>query len=133
MNLIVSTISLLHYYVARGTTVLMSCPSPVLEFPEDLASNPERGSTSQEKSTQEEREKGTLSALYINAAVIPESPAEPASQVALEQVDADVRVMVAGAEVQPLFFQAQEMGMGLGGPLGGFIADRYVTAYLSQG
>lgn len=44
-----------------------------------------------------------MSALYITVIQIPDSPGEPASQIPAEQVDADVRMMMVGAEVQPHF------------------------------
>ncbi|THG92475.1 hypothetical protein EW145_g8701, partial [Phellinidium pouzarii] len=47
-------------------------PQPI-EFPETIDASP-RGSQSQEKDAQEERERGTLGALYLTAAQIPDSP-----------------------------------------------------------
>lgn len=73
----------------------------VIEFPPDLDPS-ERGKSSQEKNVQEERENSTLGALYMDGD-IPSSPGEPSSQIPIEQVDKDIRVMVAGADIQPFF------------------------------
>ncbi|KAH8115813.1 hypothetical protein DFH11DRAFT_1543264 [Phellopilus nigrolimitatus] len=81
-----------------------------IEFPEDIeASIRPRGCDSLEKDAQEEREKSTLGSLYINAAQIPDSPAEPVNQIAADAVDASVRTMIVGAEIQPFFQQAMSV------------------------
>lgn len=63
----------------------------------------ERGINSTERRDQEEREKSTLGALYMTDAQIPESPAEPASQINEEETDVNVVHMSAGTEIQPFF------------------------------
>ena len=57
-----------------------------------------------EKTTQEEREQTALGALYMNAAQIPESPAEPAAMILEEDVDADVKMMTVGPESDMIFW-----------------------------
>lgn len=82
----------------------------MIEVPEDItgAVRP-RGEGSQQKEIQEEREKNTLGALYISAAQIPDSPAEPSGQIMIEQVDLEVKSMRAGVEIQPFFQQAMSV------------------------
>ena len=65
----------------------------------------ERGVQSEEKNAQEEREKNTLSALYI-AGQIPDTPGEPATQIPADEVDKEVKPMLAGGEIQPFFTNA---------------------------
>ncbi|KAH9853393.1 hypothetical protein C2E23DRAFT_728801, partial [Lenzites betulinus] len=78
-------------------------PQP-LEMPPELEIPP-RGGESQERAAQEEREQTALVASYASAAQIPDSPAEPPTQIPDEQVDADVRVMLAGEDVEGLFWE----------------------------
>ncbi|KAI0318105.1 hypothetical protein OF83DRAFT_1163608 [Amylostereum chailletii] len=75
-------------------------PNPV-ELEEDRI----RGSDSQEKVVQEQREATALGAMYLSAAQIPDSPAEPSTQLSQEQVDAEVRVMFSGAELEGVVSQ----------------------------
>ncbi|EJD00835.1 uncharacterized protein FOMMEDRAFT_147563 [Fomitiporia mediterranea MF3/22] len=79
-----------------------------IEFPSDIDST-ERGGQSEEKSVQEEREKNTLRADYYAEDQIPETPGEPLSQIALEQVDTEARTMVVGADIQPFFQHAMSV------------------------
>lgn len=79
-----------------------------LEFPADIDST-ERGAQSQEKFTQEEREKDTLNAVYFSESDIPDTPGEPATQIPVDQVDSDACMMVVGADVQPFFQQAMSV------------------------
>ena len=80
---------------------------PAVEIPSDveLQVRP-RGCDSEEKAVQEEREKSALEVLYVLAEQIPESPAEPGSQIPLDQVDVSAKTMLAGVDVQPFFQQA---------------------------
>lgn len=64
----------------------------------------QRGLQSMEKTTQEEREQTALGALYMNAAQIPDSPAEPATMILEEDVDADVKMMTVGPESDMIFW-----------------------------
>lgn len=82
--------------------------SIALEYPEDIDST-EHGASSQEKTVQEEREKNALGAIYFDGSQIPDTPGEPASQIPFDQVDRDVRAMVAGPEIQPFFQQAMSV------------------------
>ncbi|EED79321.1 predicted protein [Postia placenta Mad-698-R] len=63
-----------------------------------------RGENSQEKAVQEAREQSALVALYTLPNQIPESPAEPSTQIPDEQVDEGVRIMLTGAEVDVVFW-----------------------------
>ncbi|KAJ7179627.1 hypothetical protein C8R46DRAFT_1160152 [Mycena filopes] len=67
-------------------------------------SEPLRGSQSQEKATQEQREQTALVSLYMSPSSIPDSPAEPSSVITDEEVDKDVREMTAGPEVDAVFW-----------------------------
>ncbi|KAH9950148.1 hypothetical protein B0H21DRAFT_725032 [Amylocystis lapponica] len=77
-------------------------PIPV-DIPGHIDLRP-RGEESTEKDTQEQREQAALVALYTTAAQIPESPAEPPSQIPEEQVDEDVKLMLTGPEVDMVFW-----------------------------
>ena len=65
---------------------------------------PPRGGESQEKTTQEQRELTALGAMYLSLQQIPESPAEPATQIQPELVDEHVLTMLVGPDVDSLFF-----------------------------
>ncbi|KAF9242941.1 hypothetical protein BU15DRAFT_43603 [Melanogaster broomeanus] len=64
----------------------------------------QRGQQSSEKTTQEEREQTALGALYMSAAQIPDSPGEPSTTIAEEEVDVDVRMMTVGPECDQVFW-----------------------------
>ena len=79
----------------------------VIGLPPELESTLRpRGVDSQEKFTQEEREKTALSSLYVSNDQIPDTPTEPSSQVLVEETDANVKTMIAGVEIQPFFSHA---------------------------
>jgi protein phosphatase 1 regulatory subunit 10 len=61
-----------------------------------------RGESSQEKVMQEEREKSALNALYMSPSQIPDSPAEPTSQIPEDEVDTNMKHMLSGNEVREL-------------------------------
>lgn len=63
-----------------------------------------RGEASQERLAQEEREKTALGALYMSAAQIPDSPAEPPVIIPDDQVDATIRLMITGPDVDSIFW-----------------------------
>ncbi|XP_006459803.1 hypothetical protein AGABI2DRAFT_191644 [Agaricus bisporus var. bisporus H97] len=67
----------------------------MLEIPPDIEV-PVRGEGSQEKATQEQREQTALSAVYMTAQMIPDSPAEPVVILPEEEVDKDVVTMICG-------------------------------------
>ncbi|KZT38930.1 hypothetical protein SISSUDRAFT_1046253 [Sistotremastrum suecicum HHB10207 ss-3] len=71
----------------------------LLELPPDTLIP--RGEDSIEKTTQEEREKSALGALYMSSAQIPDSPFEP-SVLPPENPDAEAKPMLTGAEVDSL-------------------------------
>ena len=75
-----------------------------LEMPPDLQIPP-RGSESTERAAQEEREQSALVVLYSSLAQIPDSPAEPPTQIPEEQVDEGVCMMLTGPEVDAVFWQ----------------------------
>ncbi|KAH9843789.1 uncharacterized protein C8Q71DRAFT_730057 [Rhodofomes roseus] len=77
----------------------------LLEMPPEIDVRP-RGEESQEKATQEEREQGALVALYVSEAQIPASPDEPPTQLAEEQADEGVKVMLTGPDVDAIFWTA---------------------------
>ncbi|KAF9526266.1 hypothetical protein CPB83DRAFT_858083 [Crepidotus variabilis] len=84
--------------------------------PEPDPSNPRilpRGSSSQEKATQDEREAASLSAIYA-ANQIPDSPAEPASVISEEDAMKDAKDMELGEEFTNQFFPNGSMDMGTG-------------------
>ncbi|KAF7330885.1 hypothetical protein MVEN_02428000 [Mycena venus] len=64
----------------------------------------ERGSQSEEKTTQEQREQTALVSLYMSPSSIPDSPAEPSVIIPDEDVDKDVREMTTGPEVDTVFW-----------------------------
>ncbi|RPD62110.1 hypothetical protein L226DRAFT_535485 [Lentinus tigrinus ALCF2SS1-7] len=78
-------------------------PQP-LEMPPDLQIPP-RGGESTERAAQEEREQSALVVLYSSPAQIPDSPAEPPTQIPEEQVDEGVCIMLTGPEVDAVFWQ----------------------------
>lgn len=85
--------------------------------PEPDPSNPRvlpRGSSSQEKAFQDEREATALSAVYMTSSQIPESPAEPASVTPDEDDMKDATEMVLGEEFTSLFFPNGEAEVGIG-------------------
>lgn len=93
----------------------------VLEFPGDIQLLPPRGSNSQERDAQEEREKSSLEVLYVNSNQVPDTPGEPSSQIPLEHVDAGAKTMLAGSEIQPFFQSAMSVSQLVGqlkGPIG---------------
>lgn len=51
---------------------------------------------------QEEREKSALNALYMTPSQIPDSPAEPTSQIPEDEVDINAKIMLSGSEVRDL-------------------------------
>lgn len=75
----------------------------VLDTPRDIELRP-RGEASQERLDQEEREKTALGALYMTLVQIPDSPAEPPAIILDEEVDALVRPMVTGPDVDSMFW-----------------------------
>ncbi|KAI0959243.1 hypothetical protein AcW1_004123 [Taiwanofungus camphoratus] len=75
----------------------------LIDIPPDIEIRT-RGEDSLEKLTQEEREQSALVALYMSAATIPDSPAEPPSQISEEQVDEGVRRMLTGPNVDSIFW-----------------------------
>ncbi|KZT12682.1 uncharacterized protein LAESUDRAFT_640450 [Laetiporus sulphureus 93-53] len=75
----------------------------LIEIPSDIELRP-RGEESQEKAAQEEREQSALVAIYVSPAQIPDSPAEPPTQISEEQVDEGVRVMLTGPDVDAIFW-----------------------------
>lgn len=75
--------------------------------PEPDPSNPRvmpRGSSSQEKTIQEEREQSALSAVYVTSSQIPDSPAEPADVITEEEASKDAKAMELGEEFTNQFF-----------------------------
>ncbi|EIW62239.1 uncharacterized protein TRAVEDRAFT_70389 [Trametes versicolor FP-101664 SS1] len=74
-----------------------------LEMPPEI-DFPPRGSQSQERDAQEEREQTALVASYASPAQIPDSPAEPPAQMPEEQVDEGVRLMLTGTDVDAIFW-----------------------------
>jgi len=74
-----------------------------MDIPIDIDLTP-RGLQSVEKMAQEEREQTALGALYMNAAQIPDSPAEPTVTMSEEDVDASVKMMTVGAESDIVFW-----------------------------
>ncbi|KLO15716.1 hypothetical protein SCHPADRAFT_870627 [Schizopora paradoxa] len=85
-----------------------------IQFPEDIQQQPLRGSSSQERDAQEEREKSSLEVLYVNVSQVPETPAEPTTQIPIEQVDAEAKTMMAGSEIQPFFASAMSVSQLVG-------------------
>ncbi|KAI8984940.1 hypothetical protein BD414DRAFT_523025 [Trametes punicea] len=77
-------------------------PQP-LQMPTEI-DIPPRGGESQERAAQEEREQSALVVSYASPAQIPDSPAEPPTQVPEEQVDEGVRLMLTGPEVDAIFW-----------------------------
>ncbi|KAF8450984.1 hypothetical protein L210DRAFT_3470435 [Boletus edulis BED1] len=74
-----------------------------IDIPIDIELMP-RGLESVEKIAQAEREQTALGALYMNAAQIPDSPAELAATISEEDVDASVKMMTVGAESDIVFW-----------------------------
>jgi len=69
----------------------------VIDRPAEIESTaPTRGERSQEKTTQEQRERTALSAVYMTLQMIPDSPAEPAVLIPEEEVDREVVTMICG-------------------------------------
>ena len=75
----------------------------MVEIPSDIDLR-DRGENSTEKVTQEKREQTALSALYISAAHIPESPGEASYTLLEGEVDKDVQHMIVGPEVDSIFW-----------------------------
>lgn len=73
-------------------------------MPEDIPDQGQRGSESQERATQEQREQTALVSLYMSPSSIPDSPAEPSVVILDEEVDKDVREMTTGPEVDSVFW-----------------------------
>ncbi|KAH9942986.1 uncharacterized protein BXZ73DRAFT_87435 [Epithele typhae] len=67
-----------------------------------------RGSKSQECAAQEERELSALVVLYTSPAQIPDSPAEPSSQLSEEQTDEGVCLMTTGHDADGIFWDGGE-------------------------
>ena len=67
----------------------------MIDVPTDIGV-PSKGRDSIERVKQEEREQTALGALYLTATDLPDSPAEPDFQIPEEQVDAEVKSMLAG-------------------------------------
>ncbi|KAF6762518.1 hypothetical protein DFP72DRAFT_841656 [Ephemerocybe angulata] len=84
-----------------------------LRFPHPDLDKP-RGVNSQEKDAQAKREQTALGALYMNLSQVPESPAEPTSVIAEDQVDVNVVTMHVGDVNEELFFPPESMGMDMG-------------------
>ncbi|KAJ3473772.1 hypothetical protein NLI96_g12832 [Meripilus lineatus] len=93
----------------------------LIEIPGDIDVT-QKGKDSLEKETQEKREQTALTAMYMSTAQIPESPAEPATQILESQVDVEVRTMLTGPESEALF--------GEGGPA--LQPDPMVTASVAE-
>ena len=93
----------------------------MIEIPGDIDVT-QKGKDSLEKETQEKREQTALTAMYMSTAQIPESPAEPATQILESQVDVEVRTMLTGPESEALF--------GEGGPA--LQPDPMVTASVAE-
>lgn len=75
----------------------------ILEIPSEIEI-PERGKDSVEKIVQDEREKVALGALYMTEAQIPETAGEPTSTLPDDQVDAQVKAMLVGQDMEALFW-----------------------------
>ncbi|KAI0699812.1 hypothetical protein BC835DRAFT_1405015 [Cytidiella melzeri] len=75
---------------------------PLLEMPPKLEV-PERGKDSVERLAQEEREMTALGAAYMSDAHIPDSGAEPSSQIPEDQVDEGMQLMQVGPELEAYF------------------------------
>ncbi len=74
----------------------------VVEMPPELEVPP-RGKDSVEIKVQEEREQTALGAVYMGGQ-IQESAAEPSLQIPEEQVDAEVKTMLTGPDVDTIFW-----------------------------
>ncbi|CAA7259583.1 unnamed protein product [Cyclocybe aegerita] len=72
--------------------------------PDPHQRRPERGYASQERSAQEEREQTALSAIYMSASQIPDSPAEPGTVLTEEETDKDVPQIQVGSELEVIFW-----------------------------
>ncbi|RXW24227.1 hypothetical protein EST38_g1618 [Candolleomyces aberdarensis] len=87
----------------------------VMDWSEPLPLDPQnelRGSNSEEKNIQEQREQSSLGALY-KSSQIPESPGEPSSVLTEEETDQNVTRMILGEENDALFWHsanAAELG-----------------------
>lgn len=88
----------LHDKAYRSSMVAIDIP--------DTVNSDARGKESQEKITQEEREQTALGALYMSAAHIPDSPAEPAHVIPDEEVDVEVKLMDVGEVANAIFGSA---------------------------
>ncbi|KAJ3493044.1 hypothetical protein NLJ89_g11104 [Agrocybe chaxingu] len=86
-------ICLKKWWIGQNLCWLNSPPDP-----DPLQRRPERGYASQERSVQEEREQTALSAIYMSASQIPDSPAEPATVLTEEETDKDVPLIQVGSE-----------------------------------
>ncbi|KAK7061264.1 hypothetical protein R3P38DRAFT_3488838 [Favolaschia claudopus] len=85
----------------------------LIEMPGDLPQQIERGSSSQEKGTQEQREQTALVALYMSPSSIPDSPAEPSVVIPEEDVDKEVTEMTTGPDVDTVFWSGPAMPVDL--------------------
>lgn len=83
----------------------------VLDIPPEI-DLPERGTGSEEKAVQEAREQTALSALYMSAADVPDSPAEPPAPAPDGAPDKDVVVMLTGPEADAVFWAGAPDGDG---------------------
>ncbi|EIN10172.1 hypothetical protein PUNSTDRAFT_125152 [Punctularia strigosozonata HHB-11173 SS5] len=99
-------------------TVDWSEPQPV-EFPPELELF-ERGSSSQEKDLQAQREQTALVAIYMSLDQIPPTPGEPVTVIPEDQMDKDVKAMIVGSKADPLFWSGAPPPPG--GPAGS-VAD----------
>ncbi|TBU27696.1 hypothetical protein BD311DRAFT_788974 [Dichomitus squalens] len=79
-------------------------PQP-LELPPEIQIPP-RGNDSQERAAQEEREQNALLVLYPSPTQIPDSPAEPLTQIAEDHVDEGMVLMLTGPEVDAVLWNA---------------------------
>ncbi|KAF7799112.1 hypothetical protein EIP86_010342 [Pleurotus ostreatoroseus] len=75
----------------------------LIDVPTDIGV-PSRGRDSIERVKQEEREQTALGALYLTPADLPDSPAEPDFQIPEEQVDAEIKSMLAGPDADEVFW-----------------------------
>ncbi|KAJ2918224.1 hypothetical protein MD484_g2155, partial [Candolleomyces efflorescens] len=69
-----------------------------------------RGSNSEEKNIQEQREQSSLGALYMNPSQIPDTPAEPATVLTEEETDRNVTTMMLGEDNDALFWHTANAG-----------------------
>ncbi|KAJ8514875.1 hypothetical protein ONZ45_g7623 [Pleurotus djamor] len=84
----------------------VSSKPTAFELPEAIAAIvPERGSTSEERHTQEQREQTALSAVYLSPQHIPDTPGEPSQVYSEEEIYKDTKQMTCGPEADAYFWQ----------------------------